>query len=72
MSAMLNGSTTHAPTDGADQSEEGSSGKKVWHGHSFSLHISSEPGRAFGNEFQVHPCSNFTRADSLFRRAEQG
>ena len=65
---LLHGITTHAPTNGADQSDEGSSGKKfVWHGQSFTLHISPELGQVFGIAYQFHPCSNY-----LFRRAEHG
>ena len=32
--------------------------KLVWHGQLFTLHISSKPGREFGNTYQFHPCSD--------------
>ena len=41
---MLNGITTHAPTDGADQSDEGSSGKN-WFGTVNRLHYLFRPSR---------------------------
>ena len=43
--------------------------KLVWHvmGQSFTLHISSEPGRGFGNAYQFHPCSDY-----LSSRSEHG
>ena len=41
--------------------------KLVWHGPSFTLQISSKPGRVLGNAYQFHPSSDY-----LFRRAEQG
>ena len=56
--------------------------KLIWHGQSFTLHISSEPGQVFGNAYQFHPCTgeilarhgwgkvvyttNFIRTEPLF------
>ena len=38
--------------------------KLVWHAQSFTLHISSEPGRVFGNAHQFHPCSDYLSSRS--------
>ena len=67
-SAMLNRITTHAPTDGAHQSEEGSSGK-CWFGTVNRLHCTFRPF-LIGNAYQFPeflPCSGY-----FFRRAEHG
>ena len=58
---MLNGITTHAPTDGADHSNEGSSGKN-WFGTVNRLHYTFRPSRA---EF-LGTRTNFTRARTTF------
>ena len=60
-SAMLNGITTHAPTDGADHSYEGSSGKN-WFGTVNRLHYTFRPSRV---EF-LGTRTNFTRARTTF------